>query len=148
MRHSDEVKITMAKLVYFTDLGYAEIARQCSTAISTVALYALQVLSPVQLERRTLRVMANRTQKNLDKNPKAYILIVAPSWYTGFTNSGKALEHIINWCKSNGVTQLAKNYVVHHVDHDNRNNHVSNLQLMTRAEHAAHHHTGRRKLAC
>jgi len=35
--------------------------------------------------------------------------------------------------------EVPKGYEIHHIDHDKTNNDISNLQLMTRGEHQAHH---------
>ena len=50
--------------------------------------------------------------------------------------SGKRL-HVAVWEKHNGPVPAG--YVVHHVDHDPLNNELSNLQIMSRAEHQVHH---------
>lgn len=47
------------------------------------------------------------------------------------------LLHRWVWEQANGP--IPDGYVVHHVDHDKRNNALSNLELMTCAEHAQHH---------
>ena len=151
MRHpevSDEAKITMVKLVYFTDLSYSEIARQCHTSAASVARYALNVLSPVQVENRVVRLKRELHEEHMRSNLKAYIYVEAPDWYIGETNYGKATEHVINWCKANGQTHVEPGYIIHHLDHDRRNNHHSNLEKMTRGEHVVHHKPQRRKLAC
>lgn len=142
---TDESKITMLKLVYFTDLSYSEIGRRCKSSAATVARYAYHVLSPVKIEHRVKRLKDAITQNYLDKNPGAYINVEAPDWYKGVTNHGKVREHIVNWCEANSVTHVKVGYVVHHIDHNRRNNHPSNLQLMTLAQHVSHHHKGKGK---
>lgn len=41
------------------------------------------------------------------------------------------------WIAAYGT--IAPGMVVHHIDHDKRNNALSNLQLMTHQEHSEHH---------
>ena len=136
---SDEAKITMAKLVYFTDLSFNEIGIKCRTSAQTVIRYAQNVLSLREIDERILRLKAARTKAYLDRNPDAYVQVEAPSWYTGPVNGFRVSEHIINWCKANDATHVEAGYVVHHIDHNRRNNEPSNLQLMTAFDHKSYH---------
>lgn len=45
--------------------------------------------------------------------------------------------HKLVWMLNNGA--VPDGYVVHHIDHNKRNNDPSNLTLMTHAEHSQHH---------
>ena len=45
--------------------------------------------------------------------------------------------HRLLWELEHGPIPIG--HVVHHKDHDHRNNDLSNLELMTRAEHCVHH---------
>ena len=40
--------------------------------------------------------------------------------------------------------KLTSNELVHHVDENKKNNHISNLELTNRSEHASHHMKGRK----
>jgi predicted MarR family transcription regulator len=46
-------------------------------------------------------------------------------------------NHRLLWEQTNGP--IPKGSVVHHVNHDKRDNRIENLALMTRQEHSAHH---------
>ncbi len=48
------------------------------------------------------------------------------------------------WNKHNPYNMIEQydGNVVHHIDEDRTNNHISNLQLMTRARHTSIHQTG------
>ena len=48
-----------------------------------------------------------------------------------------ALEHRVVWEKAHGP--IPPGMVVHHKNHDKRDNRLENLELMSRAEHARHH---------
>ncbi len=48
--------------------------------------------------------------------------------------------HRIVWEYYNGP--IPKGHVIHHIDHDTTNNHISNLQCCTRAEHSIIHGFG------
>lgn len=51
---------------------------------------------------------------------------------------GRTIDvHVLAWEEANGP--VPDGYVVHHIDHDKRNNALSNLRLMTHAEHSRHH---------
>jgi hypothetical protein len=47
------------------------------------------------------------------------------------------------WLKGNpGFKDIPDNYVVHHLDHDELNDDISNLVIMSRYHHTAHHILG------
>ena len=50
-------------------------------------------------------------------------------------------EHRLVWEEANGP--IPSGYLVHHRNEDRSDNRLENLQLMTRAEHNQHHHSGR-----
>lgn len=47
-------------------------------------------------------------------------------------------EHRKIWEEHNGP--IPKGYVIHHIDEDKLNNNIDNLAIMSRSEHAKHHH--------
>jgi hypothetical protein len=52
-------------------------------------------------------------------------------------------EHHFLWSKKHG-RKVPDGFVLHHKDHNKENNRLSNLVLMSRAEHARTHHVGRK----
>lgn len=56
-------------------------------------------------------------------------------------NKDKLLHRLI-WIEHYGPIPDG-DYVVHHKDNNPLNNNINNLELMTRAEHASHHHKGK-----
>lgn len=70
-----------------------------------------------------------------------YELVVAEVGYPGKKYRDKyAYEHHQVWWKKTGLT-LPKGFVIHHKDHNHRNNHISNLIIMTNSEHCTLHKT-------
>lgn len=61
-----------------------------------------------------------------------------PSPYRKTKVNGRTVQiHRMVWEQAHGP--IPPGYIVHHVDHDKRNNDLSNLALMSRQEHSAHH---------
>lgn len=54
-------------------------------------------------------------------------------------NNAVYIESVYIWEKVNGP--VPKDCVIHHIDHNPKNNDINNLQLMTRKEHVIHHKT-------
>ena len=53
--------------------------------------------------------------------------------------SDKRLLHRAIWEEYYGQ-KIPEGYVIHHKDHNPKNNNINNLQLMTAEEHLSHHH--------
>lgn len=68
-----------------------------------------------------------------------YWAVWAPDWWTGSTDNNRVLLHQVVWAEANGATCVPKGYVVHHKDHNKNNNVPSNLELLSRRDHALHH---------
>src|SRR5487761_2471544 len=49
-----------------------------------------------------------------------------------------SLFHVCLWEHAN-QRRLGPNEIIHHIDHNRRNNDLSNLTLMSRADHVRHH---------
>ena len=55
--------------------------------------------------------------------------------------NGQPLSHLV-WDHYNPNNKWQKGMIVHHIDKDTLNDHISNLILLTRAEHNVEHHIG------
>ena len=66
-----------------------------------------------------------------------YMYCYAPNHYCA-NKAGKVYEHVYVMCESIGRA-LKSNECVHHIDRDRTNNDISNLKLMTVAEHVKLH---------
>lgn len=63
---------------------------------------------------------------------------MAPSPYRKKKIAGRTFQvHLLVWIAANGP--IPPGMVVHHIDHDKRNNDIANLVLMTHQEHCEHH---------
>ena len=70
----------------------------------------------------------------------AYNFVIAPPGYTGKRYRGKyCYEHHYSYWMVHGVIPK-RGEIIHHVDHNQRNNDPHNLVLMTVEEHAREHH--------
>jgi len=58
-----------------------------------------------------------------------------PIGYYGCTNNNRTYLHRVVWESVNG--KIPKNYDVHHIDNDRTNNHIDNLELISKSEHAS-----------
>ena len=78
-----------------------------------------------------------------DKIPQitngGYRMIGTPEWFEGMSHEGFSLEHQVVYCQHNSLTKIPKGYIVHHRDEDKLNNDPTNLEMLTRAEHAILH---------
>lgn len=52
--------------------------------------------------------------------------------------NGYAYEHLLVWVQA-GNPRPGKNMVLHHKNHDKKDNRIENLQIASRTEHAAEH---------
>ena len=78
-------------------------------------------------------------------------MVYVGDWYDGYTSSGRITKHRYEvelnhtlfdsnaFREHNGWFYLKKGYVVHHVDCNHKNNNLSNLQVLTKGEHASLH---------
>lgn len=71
-----------------------------------------------------------------DSATNGYARVWAPGHPLAMAD-GYVLEHRYVWFEHHGP--IPEEFEVHHKDHDHANNDLSNLELLTKAEHAAHH---------
>lgn len=74
---------------------------------------------------------ANSTAKGISKKPNGYLD------YTRGEHKGRSV-HVVVMEQAIG-RRLFENECVHHRDENKLNNELSNLELMTRSQHSAHH---------
>lgn len=60
--------------------------------------------------------------------------------YYGRTYGDRILAHRYVWEKHNG--KIPDGYDIHHKDHDKSNNHIANLEMLRKDEHARKYSTG------
>lgn len=144
--------------MYALNMSLTEIANATDVAVSTVRCRL--VAAGVTLRSRTegvrlasqklSRVRRGRKRRPFSAAHRHHIgearrrnavgVSVKPSGYVEFTtgpNKGRSV-HVVTVEAAIG-RRLARDEVVHHIDGNRANNDRSNLQLMTRAAHAALH---------
>lgn len=67
-----------------------------------------------------------------------YVMVRVGVTHPCADSKGYAYEHNIVWLSA-GKRKPEKNEILHHADEDKTNNRLDNLELITRAEHAALH---------
>lgn len=73
-----------------------------------------------------------------------YTLVAAPAGYPGKKYRGRyAYEHHVVYWVANGVVP-SPGYVIHHLNHDKRDNRLENLSMISGAEHGSEHGSERR----
>jgi hypothetical protein len=70
---------------------------------------------------------------------KGYLMRVKPCWYTGRKGSKHVFVHHIVMCEALGLTEVPSGFCVHHVDHDPKNNDISNLMFLSMSAHSKLH---------
>jgi HNH endonuclease len=68
-----------------------------------------------------------------------YITRFKPDWWTGKTIGGRVYEHRCVYCENNGITEVPKGYVIHHIDENIDNNTIDNLLMLTISDHMKLH---------
>lgn len=75
-----------------------------------------------------------RKQKR-EKSPRAWVKVDNPSVWK--------LRAVVEWEKHNG--EVMKGYTIHHIDRNPLNDDISNLMMLSRAEHLAQHRAEHKK---
>ena len=86
------------------------------------------------------RYNGGRYLQKFKTSEQPYYMILKPEWYTGAKNTRYIPEHVIVACKTVGIKELPRKYVVHHCDLDHFNNDFNNLVIMSKADHNSLHH--------
>lgn len=68
---------------------------------------------------------------------KGYLTISTPEWYE--SEAKRIFTHHAVWAMWHGYNRVPKGYVIHHIDHNPRNNKPENLQLLTPSAHLKLH---------
>lgn len=68
-----------------------------------------------------------------------YELVLAPSDYPGFRYRGRyCYEHHLVWWQNTG-NLVPEDFLIHHKNHQKRDNRFENLELQSRADHTREH---------
>lgn len=157
-RYLTETEQETIRDLFHSEHGVDTISKMTKISYKVIDRYWREWFTTEEFKDRCSRL--NRINKIGSKNPmhgkkgmlhhrakertvttQGYYEVFPPEWYTGNTNGGKVLEHILVYCEHNGLTEIPKGHVVHHIDHSRDNNSPDNLQMMTIGEHLRHHNT-------
>lgn len=98
-------------------------------------LHKLGSLNPMWNKKGNL----HHNYKEHIKVSGGYIAIECPSWYTGNRHHNKQLEHIIVYCDREGLTEIPKGFIIHHIDFNKLNNDPDNLIMLSISDHMKIH---------
>lgn len=148
--HSEIVEL------FNSDFGVNAIMQKYNRDYYTIKKIWLTTYHEGQFKARTSRLC--RLHKIGDKNPMSgktgmqhhraveretnhsgYVMVFAPDWYTGSKDGNKMYEHILNYCEYNGISEVPKGMVIHHLDEDKSNNHPNNLVMLSIPDHRRIH---------
>lgn len=144
-------------LNYFnTDKTYLEIAQLVGASEGVIMKLYQSNFSKQELRDRAKKSWAKAKIGELnpmygntrDKHPrykgvisdgKGYQLILKPDWYTGRAGSKHIFYHHYVYCLENNLTEIPLGFDIHHKDGNPLNNDISNLELLSKVDHAKLH---------
>lgn len=102
----------------------------------------------IKIKQRERNRLYNKTEKykigRRLRQRKYRQMYGQPRYKTIYLNGKNVLYH--RWLMEQHLgRKLLKTEIIHHLDHDRLNNDLSNLAIMTNAEHSLHHHPIRLK---
>lgn len=142
-----------AKQAFYGDLAKNKISKELKIDYYTLEKIWEYYFSPEQRKERSTKMYAN--SKTGDKNPRfgkptmrpvenvddgnGYTIKWKPEWWTGRKGSKYVFEHQLVICEALGLTEMPKDFVVHHINGDRKDNSISNLALLTKSAHTSLH---------
>ena len=157
-RELTEEKIDeVASLYMSTDISMANLCREVKLENYMVQQALRATFSEEEIKQRKSSLY--RQSKLGDNNPmkgktgenhhnwiggvvedgQGYLMVKKPEWYTGRKGSDYVFQHSVVMCEALGLTEIPKGFVVHHIDRNTKNNHISNLALMELTAHTRLH---------
>jgi hypothetical protein len=79
-----------------------------------------------------------RPVENVDDG-NGYTIKWKPIWWTGREGSNYVFEHQLVICEYLGLTEMPKDFVVHHINNNRKDNSLDNLALMSKSAHGKLH---------
>lgn len=135
------------------DLAKNKIAKELKIDYYTLEAIWTHYYSPEERKSRKTRMYA--LSKTGNKNPRygkptmrpvenvddgnGYTLKWKPEWWTGRQGSNYVFEHQLVICEALGLTEMPKDFVVHHINGDKKDNSMNNLALLTKSAHGKLH---------
>lgn len=151
-------EITPQIQIFLKDGSYLsteKIAKNLKTSYKDVATIIETLLTPSELKEREaiLRSKAKNLVTSLDKGQleeleklsnyipdgKGYLLVLKPDWFTGRAGSKHIYVHQMVMLTHLGLTEMPKDFVVHHINGDKTDNRIENLSMLTNAAHLKQH---------
>ena len=145
--------IEQAKKYFFKDIAKNKVCKELKIDYYTLEAIWTHFYSPEDRKKRKTKMYA--LSKTAEKNPmfgkatmrpvenvddgNGYIIKWKPEWWTGRKGSKYVFEHQLVMCEHLGLTEMPKDFAVHHINGDRKDNRLDNLALLTKSAHGALH---------
>lgn len=146
-------KEQLAKELFYSDLTKEQIQKQIPISFPTLVKVWENYFTPLQIKTRK---SINYAKSKLgDKNPmygkptmrpvenvddgNGYTIKNKPTWWTGREGSRYVFEHQLVMCGHLGLTAMPKDFVIHHINNDRKDNSLDNLAMMSKSAHGKLH---------
>jgi hypothetical protein len=146
-------KVDKAKDLFYSNKSKEEIMKEVPISYKSLEKVWEYYYNPKERKERKTRMYA--ASKTGNKNPRygkptlrpvenvddgnGYTIKWKPTWWTGRKGSKYIFEHQLVMCEYLGLTEMPKDFVVHHINGDRKDNKLENLALLSKSAHSSLH---------